>query len=262
MKLKLAIGLTVLLTIAGNAFGQKPEPAKTPSKPVETKPTPTTAKLPTTQEILSKYVQALGGREANEKIKTRMVKGTIELAPVGIKGTVENYLSAPDKSYTKSNLQGIGDIIEVYDGTTAWSLNPIQGNRDKDGEELLQTKLISNFYREINLDKLYPKMEVRGTEKVGDKDTYVVIATPNGLAPETFYFDVKSGLLVRADVTFVSPEGKMPTKTFYEDYREIDGIKLPYKTRVVLPQYEIVSTITEVKHGVTIEDGKFAKPKA
>ncbi len=269
MKLKLATSLTVLFLIAGNAFGQKPEPTKTPSASLgnETPETPVksvplSVKLPTVQEVLSKYVQAIGGRAANEKIKTRMIKGTVELAPMGIKGTVESYSSAPGKSYTKSNLQGIGEIVEGFDGTTAWSMNPLQGNRTKDGEELLQTKLINNFYREINLEKLYPKMEVKGTEKVGDKETYVVVATPNGLAPETFYFDVKSGLLVRADSTLVSPEGKMPAKTFYEDVREIDGVKMPYKVRVVLPQFEIVTNVTEIKHGVTIEDGKFIKPKA
>jgi hypothetical protein len=159
-------------------------------------------------------------------------------------------------------LQGIGEIIEGFDGTTAWSLNPIQGNRDKEGEELTQTKLINNFYRETNLEKLYPKMEVKGIEKVGDKDAYVVVATPNGSAPETFYFDSKSGLLIRADSTLVSPEGKMPAKTFYEDFREIDGIKLPYKLRVVLPQFEIITILTEVKHGVAVEADKFIKPKS
>jgi hypothetical protein len=59
----------------------------------------------------------------------------------------------------------------------------------------------------------------------------------------------------------ISPEGKMEAKTFYEDYREIDGVKMPFKTRTVLPQYEITNTFVEVKHGVTIDEAKFAKPK-
>lgn len=262
MKLKLTISLTVLFLIAGDAFGQKPEAAKPPIKPAEAKATPPTAKLPTAQEIIAKYVQAIGGKAVNEKFKTRMMKGTLEFAPVGIKGTFETYAAAPDKGYNKSNLEGIGELIEGFDGMTAWSMNPIQGNRVKEGEELLQTKLINNFYLTTNLEKLYPKMEVKGTEKVGDKDAYVVIATPNGLAAETFYFDVKSGLLVRADMTVVSPEGKIPAKTFYEDYRDVDGVKLPYKLRAVLPQFEIITTITEIKNDVKIEDGLFAKPKA
>lgn len=261
MKFKLSVLIVALFALSAVVFGQKEtvKPA-TPTKPVETK-TPA-AKLPTVREILDKYVQALGGRAANEKIKTRLTKGTIELAPVGISGTVEIYTSAPDKSYAKSNLKGIGEIIEGFDGTTAWSINPLQGNRDKDGAELLQTKLTNNFYREINLDKLYPKMTVEKMEKVGDKDVYVVVATPVGLDPETFYFDTKTGLLIRADSTIISPEGKMPAKSFYDDYREVDGVKVAHKFRVVLPQFEILTTITEVKNNVTVDSAMFSKPKS
>lgn len=258
MKLKLIIASIFLLLMVGGAFGQKPKSAKTPDKPADAKP----AKLPSAKKILAKYLQAIGGRAANEKFKTRLTKGTLEFAPVGIKGTFETYAAAPDKSYNKTNLQGIGEIVEGFDGTTAWSVNPIQGNRVKEGEELLQTKLISSFYRDTNLEKLYPKMEVKGTEKVGDKETYVVVATPNGLAPETFYFDVKSGLLVRSDMTVVSPEGKITTQTFYDDYREVDGVKTAYKMRAVLPQFEIITIITEIKNDVKVEDSLFAKPKA
>ena len=112
--------------------------------------------------------------------------------------------SAPDRSFTKLTLAGIGDILDGYDGKTAWSINPIQGSREKTGTELLQTKLTNNFYRDINLDKLYPKMEVKGIEKVGGKDAYVVSATPEGLPASTMYFDVDSGLLV-APTTPSSP---------------------------------------------------------
>ncbi len=124
------------------------------------------------------------------------------------------YAAAPNKSYNKTSLAGIGDIIEGFDGQTAWSINPLQGNRDKEGEELAQTKLTYDFYRETNLAKLYPKMELKGTEKVGESDAYVIVGTPVGSPPETFYFDTKSGLLVRQDVTAISPEGKIPIKTF------------------------------------------------
>jgi zinc protease len=259
MKLKITIFLAAILMISANVFGQKTE-----TKPVvkipEIKPS-TTEKLPTVKEILDKYVQALGGRAANEKIKTRVMKGTVDLAPMGIKGTAESYQSAPDKSYNKISLGGIGDIIEAFDGTKAWTINPIQGNRDKTGDELLQSKIAANFHRELNFETLYPKTEVKGIEKIGDKDAYVVVATPAGLDSQTFYFDKQTGLLLREDATAISPEGKMPVKSFYEDYREIDGVKLPYKMRLVLPQFEITTIMTEVKNDVKVEDSLFAKPK-
>ncbi len=270
MKLKLSIFLACILTVSVNTFGQKTESKTTETKTTEIKKVevktteataPTVVKLPTVKEILDKYVAAIGGRSATEKQKNRLTKGTIELAPMGVKGVMENYAAAPDKSYTKVNLGGIGEIIESFDGKNAWTINPIQGNRDKDGEELLQTKHSANFYAQINFDKIYSKLEVKGTEKIGEKETYVVVGTPEGLAPETFYFDIKSGLILRTDSTIVSPEGKLAAKTFFDDFREVDGIKTPFKSRVVMPQFEIITTLTEVKHGVTIEDSLFVKPK-
>jgi zinc protease len=266
MKLKTAIFLSLICLISTSIFGQKtetakPETTRPETKTVEAKPGPTNAKLPTVKEILDKYVQALGGRAANEKIKTRLIKGTLEMLPMGVKGSAESFALAPDKSYTKVTLSGIGEIIESFDGKNAWSVNPIQGNRDKTGAELLQTKMASDFYRDLNLDRLYSKMEVKGIEKAGDREVYVVVGTAPGLDAETFYFDTQSGFLLRTDSILVSPEGKMPAKTFYEDMREIDGIKLPYKIRLVLPQFEVITMVSEVKHGVTIEESLFAKPK-
>jgi hypothetical protein len=260
MKLKSIILLSLILIIAGNVLAQKTDPPKAPAKPADVKSPPPAAKLPTVAEILAKYVQAIGGREANEKIKTRISKGTIEISPMGIKGTVEEYKAAPDKTYSAGNLTGVGVLIESYDGKTSWSSNPMQGSRDKTGQELLQSRLASNFYREINLEKLYPKMELKGIEKVGDIDAYVVIATPDGIPSETFYFDTVSGLLVRSDSTAIAPEGNAAIKTFYEDYREIDGVKIPFKLRAVLPQAELITTFTEIRNNVPISDTKFQKP--
>ncbi len=266
MKLKVSILLTILFSISTTVFGQKEvvkpiteTKPKADIKPVEGKTT--AVKMPTVQEILAKYVQAIGGKEANEKIKSRMMKGTLELMPMGVKGTFENLSAAPNKSIMKISLEGIGDIIEGFDGTTAWSINPLQGNRDKQGEELAQTKLTYDFYRETNLGKLYPKMELKGTEKICANEAYVVVGTPNNLPSETFYFDTKSGMLLRQDSTAISPEGKMPTKTFFEDVREVDGVKIPFKIRSILPQMEFSITATEVKHNVAVEDAQFAKPK-
>lgn len=275
MKLKF-VALIGVLMFSMSVFAQKTEtpkpadvkpaePKTADAKPADAKPADakpvTPAKLPTAKEIIDKYVAAIGGREANEKLKSSTSKGTIELSPMGIKGSTEATAVAPNKMYTKTNLSGIGEIIEGFDGTTAWSINPLQGNRNKEGEELLQTKLAYNFYRSINLDKLYPKMEVKGMDKVGDKDVYVIVGTPEGLPSETFYFDTKTGLLLRSDSTLISPEGRMATKIFFDDYREVDGVKMPFKIRNVLPQFEIIITMTEVKNNVTVADALFTRPK-
>ena len=250
MKFKFVISLLLALVLAAAAFGHDSQPAKS-TKAV---------KLPKAKKILKNYVKAIGGKNAVKKIKTRFCKGTIEISPMGIKGTVEEYKAAPNKNYSAGNLTGVGQLVESYDGKKGWSMNPVQGTRDKSGQELLQSKLAADFYRDIHLKKLYPKMEVKGIEKVGDRDAYVVIATPDGIPPETFYFDTVSGLLVRSDSTAITPEGNAEIKTFYDDYRDVDGIKIPFKMRAVLPQFELVTTLTEVINNKAISDTKFQKP--
>jgi hypothetical protein len=253
--------LTILCALSLTAFGQKEAvKTKTDTKPVDAKTA--TVKMPTVQEILANYVKAIGGKEANEKIKSRMSKGTVELSPMGVKGTFENYAAAPNKSSTKISLAGIGEFFDVYDGVSAWAVNPLQGSREKQGEELAQAKLTNTFNRETNLAKIYPKLELKGIEKVGADDAYVVTGSVANLPPDTFYFDTKSGLLVRQDTTAIAPEGNTPGKTYLEDYRTIDGVKVPFRTRSVLPQFELVTTFTEIKNNVPVEDAKFSKPKA
>jgi len=267
MKLKISVLLTILVSISVNAFGQKKavKPEVVPNKPASVTKlevaTANKAKTPTVQKILAKYIKAIGGRTANKKVKSRSAIGTIELAPMGIKGTFESFAAAPDKSLIKMSLAGVGEIIEGYDGKTAWSVNPISGSRDKQGVELAQSALTYNFYRGISLDKLYQKMELKGVEKVGADDAYVIVATRGDLPSETFYFSAKTGLLVRQDGTSETPEGKMPTKTFFEDFRDVDGVKTPFKSRSILPQFEVVTVVTEVKQNIAVDDAKFIKPK-
>ncbi|MEJ7848676.1 MAG: hypothetical protein WKF92_11380 [Pyrinomonadaceae bacterium] len=250
MKFKSTLLIAIILTFSTFASAQKADPPKSAA-----------VKLPAVSEILAKYVKAIGGREAHEKIKTRMMTGTVEMVPMGIKGTFETYTAAEGKAYTKMNLAGIGEIIEVTDGKSAWTVNPIQGSREKTGAELAQTKLSGNFYRDINIDKLYQKLEVKGMEKVGTKDAYVIVASTEGIPADTFYFDTVSGLLIRGDSTIISPEGNQPVKVFIEEIRAVDGVSIPVKTRTQLTQFEIIMNVTEVKNGVVIDDSKFTKPK-
>ncbi len=256
MKFKSILIITTIFIATASVFAQKPEPVKP-----EPANTVAAAKLPPVKEILEKYVKAIGGREAIQKIKTRVSTGTIDLVPMNLKGTFEIYAAPDAKSFSKMTIAGIGDLFEGMDGKTAWAINPIQGSREKAGAELLQTKLVNDFYRDIQLDKLFPKMELKGIEKVGDRETYVVTATAEGVPAETWYFDTKTGLMLRSDVTVIAPEGNQPMRVFYEDMRPVDGVLIPFRIRTQTPQFTIVLNSTEIKHNSAIEASKFARPK-
>ena len=127
----------------------------------------------------------------------------------------------------------------------AWWQDGLQGYIEISGPSWFDAIREGYFNKASELQHLYPEWELKGKEKVGARETYVL----QGSASERskYYFDVENGLLLR--------EGN----TFYEDYREVDGVKLPFTVREnSLPGFAFVYKITEIKHNVAIDDSKFA----
>ncbi len=215
---------------------------------------------PTIDEILDKYVKALGGKEAIEKASSRVAKGSMEIEGMGLGGPVEMYAKAPNKSAVVIELQGVGKIMNVFDGEKAYALEPQGGLRELTGAEFATAKRNADFYEPLNLKKHFAKLEVKGTEKVDASDVYVVLATPAVGDPERLYFATDSGLLVRIDSENDTPQGKMSFATYLSDYKEVDGIKVAHTMRQVSSAFTALIKMTEVKHGVTVDDAKFAKP--
>jgi hypothetical protein len=260
MKFVMTIVVYALLAAAPNgaAFAQEKTP---PAKAPEAAAKATTAE-PTVDQILDKFEQAIGGRQAMEKITSRVAKGVFELPSMGVKGEMELYAKAPNKSLAIQNFPGIGEAREGYDGKVAWAQNPIQGLREKSGAELAAVVRMSDMHIAIKTRQLYSKLEFKGKEKVGDHETYVILATPQEGAPVTMYFDTQTGLIARTDLILETPEGRIPVEILAEDYREVDGIKMAFTALQKTPMASGVIKLTEVKHNVAIDDSKFNKPAA
>jgi outer membrane lipoprotein-sorting protein len=248
--------MTLLLcsSIAVAAFAQGG-----PQKP---SPDGAAGPLPSVDQILDKYVQALGGKAAIEKVTSTASKGTFDIAAFGASGSAEIWEKAPNKTSLRLDIPGFGLVLSAFNGTVAWSQDPQSGFREKTGAELAAAKLDADFYKPLKLKQLYPKITVKGKEKVGDKDAYVLIATPAEGAAETWYFDAASGLLSRMDIERESPEGKMAVQVFQEDYKDVGGIKVPHTVRQITSAFTIVIKLDEVKQNVAIDETKFNKPAA
>jgi hypothetical protein len=259
MKLAMTVIIYAFLFAAPTlpAFAQeKPQPAKAP----EANTAKATAAEPTVDQILDKYVQAIGGRQAVEKITSRVTKGTFEVTTMGLKGDIEIYAKAPNKTLTIQNLSGVGVIRDGYDGKIGWSENPMMGLREKDGAELAAIARISDIHASIKTRQIYSKLELKGKEKVGNRETYVIVATPAEGSPVKMYFDTQTGLMARIDTELETPQGKFQIDTTLDDYREVDGVKMAFTMRQESPMGSAVIKLTEVKHNVAIDDAMFNKP--
>lgn len=223
---------------------------------------------PTADQILERYVQAIGGKAALEKVTTRVMKGTLELTPSGdtgsiVPGTVEIDGKAPNKRVVTSNVPGSGADARGYNGASGWYVDPDEGPKDLTGSDLDAIKLDAEFYRELKLKDLYPKMAVAGKATIGNSEAYVVDATLADGSLEKFYFDAQTGLLVRDDSPVVIPdEGKTTQVSLLEDYRDVDGVKLPFTIRRMRPDGDSTIKFTDIRNNVPIDDAKFEKPRS
>jgi len=216
----------------------------------------------TAAQVLDKHVEATGGRAAYERVKSTITKATAKLSAQGIGGPMEIHAKYPNKMLTIQTLSGIGETRQGYDGKVAWSKDPIQGLRKLSGPEAELVARGAVFNTQINWRKAFPKVALLPDKKVGNASCYVVKLAPEVGAPVLQYFDKKTLYIVRMDMTFEGPQGKMAIETTIGDYRNIDGVKVPHFMRQKIGgAAEMVVTLNSVKNNVPIDDAMFAMPK-
>jgi hypothetical protein len=217
----------------------------------------------TAEEVLTKYLEASGGVEKYEKIKSTITTGTLEMMPQNLKGTFEVVTKSPGKMFQKQSIQGAFEVMQGFDGKTGWAKDPLNGLRDLEGPELTEMKRLAAFSATPHKwRELYEKVEMLGIAKLKEGEAYAIRLSPKNGSPVTQYFDVKSFLLVRFDVKLDSPMGNFETESYLSDYREVDGVKIPFLARTKVGEVlEMVMKTTEVKNNVEVDDARFAKPK-
>ena len=260
-KKTLGIGILGLLCVftAQAQDAAKPAAPATSATPSAMKPA---AALPTADQVLDHYVQAIGGRAAWLKLNSRVSKGTIEIPAMNnLSGTVEIHEKAPNLMLAVINLGGAA-FEQGFDGNVGWSDNPQNGLRELSGGELDDARREANFYHAVELKKNYTKMTVKGIERVNEHDTYVVEATRAEGAPDRMYFDTQTGLMVRSVNQRYTTDGITEFTADVADYTEVDGVKLPFSVRQTGASATFIIRFTEVHHNLQLTDSQFAKPPA
>ena len=253
------VGFLLLLTSAVTPAQKRPA---TPPAPPAAPAAAAAEKLPSPEQVLDHYMKAIGGVEQARKFSSRVMKGAFEFPAMGLTGTAEIDMAAPDKFYSQVRIDQVGEYTQGFDGQVGWSSDPNSGLREFDGEELAQVRRHSQFYHDLRFRELYPERRVTAKVKVGEKDAWVLEGSAPDTAPEKFYFDTESGLLLRHDSVQVTPEARIEVEQYYSEYSVIDGVKLPMLLRHVDPQTTWQVRFSEITHNVPIAASKFAKPTA
>ena len=209
--------------------------------------------------ILDKYLAAMGGEDAVAKITSRVARGKIESA-ANNPAPVELYFKSPDHGLLVTHILG-NDSSTVYSGNSGWTSSPVNGTQEMTAAETEAAKLEDTLYLAANAKKTF-RWRVAAPEMVGDKNAYVLDGSAPGHVPLRLYLDQQTGLLLRLMHFIETPFGTLPAQLDYDDYRDVDGVKTPFRISAIRPNARNTIQWERVQQNVPIEDAKFSKPPA
>ena len=212
-------------------------------------------------QILDKYLQALGGPGALAKLTSFTAKGTYAGFDTGDKEIpVEIFAKAPNqRTWIIQTLDGPSH--RVYDGTNGWWAGPdapapievlTSGNLDR-------ARLEALVAFPSGIKQAFTSWKV-GRTAIDDKDVTIVQGTKAGLLPVNFYFDNATGLLVRVVRWNETPVGPVPTQLEYTDYRDVAGVKMPFSWVMTQTYMQATIKLTALQPNVAIDAARFARP--
>jgi hypothetical protein len=218
-----------------------------------------TADLPTAEELISKYITAVGGTAAIEKITSRKETGTITAR--GQTFPIEIFNQDPDKQALVRHTSA-GDDVTVFDGQQEWSSIPGRPLREAHGGELDAARIDADLYFPLHIKQFCEDLRVEYPEKIGERQANVVTCDAAGKQPVRLYFDEQSGLLVRMVHYLASALGRIPTQIDYSDYRDYGGVRMPFRWATSEPNGIATMQVDKIEVNIPIDAGRFARPAA
>ena len=210
--------------------------------------------------IFAKYISAIGGADRVAKLTSYTATGTYNgFNTGGATVPIEIFAKAPDQRSTVVRVFD-GDAVKTTDGRSAWAA---EGWRQLPlmtftGSNLVGARVEAMLAFPMVLQKAFSQWKV-GLVTIGDADVQVLQGTNPGQLPVNLYFD-DAGLLIRSVRWSSTPVGTVPTQTEYSDYREVAGVKIPFRMVVTWTNGQNTIELKDVRPNVAIDAARFARP--
>jgi len=219
---------------------------------------------PMPDAVFDKYLQAVGGAQKAASLTGYTATGTnVGYGPESVdKRPSEIYAKASPLQRTTIVRTSNGPTTTTLNGASAWYAAPL---RPVDvltlaGQELAGAKIDAMLFFPSLVKSIAPRWRVGVPTTIDDQDVDVVQGnTPDGIVV-TLYFDQKTGLLARSIRYTDSPVGKLPVQVDYSDYRDVNGVKMPFKYTQTGLDGRDTFELTQIRANQNIEASRFAKP--
>lgn len=201
----------------------------------------------TAQSVIKKHIDAIGGEKALKNVKTIAIFSNGEIQGTPLEMIIK---TAPNKLAVEMKAMGMTMMKQVVNEKEAYMVQ--QGQRkDFTGDDLKNMQDAAGTFKELSL-LTNKEVVLSGIETMNGKDAYAI---KNGKT--TYFYDVESGLKVAESKELEQAGQKMTQVTYYEDYKDVKGIKFPYITKMnVGIELELITSEVKINEGVTDADFK------
>ena len=182
------------------------------------------AALPAGKDLIAKYVEAVNG-EAWKQHKSARMKATMEMGMNGMTGDMEVVQIYPDHVSSKMVISGVGEMKTGYDGTTAWSVNPLQGPQLLTGPQADALKESADPENSLRSSTSVVSAETVEKTNMNGEDCYKVKLVWKSGKESTDCYSVSSGLLVATTEKTATPMGEIESTTYQSAYKDFGGMK-------------------------------------
>ena len=218
---------------------------------------------PSADQILDRYIQAVGGAQRLASLTSFVANGTYQGYGEGEPSAVEIFAKAPNLRTTIIH-KVTGDNTTAYDGRAGWVVKPPTDSPvptlQLTGGNLDGAKVDAELAFPVKIKQTLANWHIGFPATIDDRDVQLVQATTAGGFRVNLYFDPESGLLVRQVRFTESSLGLNPTQIDYADYREVSGVKMPFRWTVTWVDGRSTFVLSEVRPNITIDAARFAKP--
>ena len=219
---------------------------------------------PTADEVFEKYFKAIGGTQRLAALTSFTATGTrVGYGPESETSPFQIFARSPAQRTTVIQTTN-GNSISTFDGTRGWLSAPFRpvDVLEVTGQELEGMKFAAAVAFPGGVKQMASQWRVGRATVIGEREAYVVQGTGASGALASLMFDTEDGMLLRSIFYADSPVGRLPVQFDYSDYRDVAGVKMPFKYTMTWLDGRDFIELKEIRPNTPIDAARFARPPA
>lgn len=216
--------------------------------------------MPTVDELLARYVEALGGAKAISAVTSRVIKGTLDIPGASRGGSFETYTQAPNKGMSVLEAYPLGRVKGGYNGRSGWAQTSQGVQPIKNAADLAPLQRDSDIYAAVRVKNNFTKVTLVGTSNIGYREMYVLDLQPAAGAVERLYLDAKTYLPARLNTVRKIGAVNAAVEMYFDDWRAVEGIQYPFSLSQRFEKLTLSFTVKEIRHNLPLDAKLFEAP--